>query len=364
MNVSSSLDRSPEDLPEWLSLSIYEAETTDLEKTNRVVNNCIFAAGLYGAYALATGGTGILVHASYLSLGLAIRKVTSTALGYFVYPAAFTSCLCCMRESILEEENSKIQQLEAENFIVKKILLYKSGTKYDAALITHPDSLQNNYWTINALDNGSIMECCILRIAKENFSNNCNTLLINGPSVSQSGGWPTRYQLSAGLEAGIKFLEREVKATHIIMRGVSIGGATMGEAISNHDFTEGMKKNIRYLSITDCSFSRLSTMAGAFAGRAVKPLFYATGTELDGIAAARKLSQLGIQHIIINHSSASGNESDSVIPDNASLAYELHKEQPVENRLFLESPSIIHNKPLPLDIKASLNCEIQKFITS
>lgn len=36
-------------------------------------------------------------------------------------------------------------------------------------------------------------------------------------------------------------------------------------------------------------------MAGAFVGQIVEPIFYMTGTELDGVAAARKLSQLGIQ---------------------------------------------------------------------
>ncbi len=129
----------------------------------------------------------------------------------------------------------------------------------------------------------------------------------------------------AGFEAGMKFLEREVKATHIIMRGLSLGGGMMGEAILNHDFTAGMKKDIRYLFIADRSFSRLSTVAVALVGLVVQPIFYITGTEPDGVAAACKLSQLGIQQIIIQHTSERGNGSDYVIPDNASLAYELHK---------------------------------------
>jgi hypothetical protein len=168
--------------------------------------------------------------------------------------------------------------------------------------------------------------------------------------------------MGAGFEAGIRFLEREVKAVHIIMRGLSLGGGMMGEAVLNHDFTEGMKKDIRYLSITDRSFSRLSTIAEALVGQIVKPIFYITGTELDGVAAARKLSQLGIQQIIIQHTSEGGTGSDYVIPDSTSLAYELHKDPTLESKVFLESQFITHNGQLPGNIENSLKRKIQEFV--
>lgn len=364
MNFNKSQQKDLEDRPNWLSLPKYEAETTVSDKVSRIVNNLTFGAGLCGIYAFATGGAGVLAYASYLSFGLAMRKIASTTIGYLVYPAAFTSFPCRGDDYIVEHGKREMSSLASENFIVKKISLHKSGTRYDAVLITHPDSIQNGNWTVNALGNGMSMEFSICKLAKENFANKCNTLLINGPSVSQSGGWPTRYQMGAGFEAGIRFLECEVKATHIIMRGLSLGGGMMGEAILNHDFTEGMKKDIRYLSITDRSFSRLSTIAGALAGQVVVPIFYATGTELDGVAAARKLSQLGIQQIIIQHTSERGNGSDCVIPDNTSLAYELHKDPTLENKTFLESQSIRHNGLLPRDIVDRLNLKIQEFIAS
>jgi hypothetical protein len=373
----------------WLTVDKFEADTTVSEKINRLANNVVFGASLYGLYAFATGGTGVAVYASYLSMGLAARKIASTTVGYLVYPAAFTSFpraagaavgklatkltgnpavadiigfLIRGREYYAEYGINEMKSLESKGFIARKISLYKSGTKYDAIIITHPDTINNGNWTIHALGNGMTMESKIVNNAKSNFANKCNTLLVNGPSVSQSGGWPTRYQMGAGFEAGIKFLEREVKATHIIMHGFSLGGGMMGEAILNHDFTYGMKKDIKYLSIADRSFSRLSTIAGILVGQLVEPIIHFTGSEIDGVGAAQKLSLLGIRQILIQHASPESAGSDCEIPDKASLAYELHKDTTLTDKIFLESVSIRHNGPLPSVIEASLKDQIKKFV--
>lgn len=354
--------------PKWLCLSKFEAETTAADKVNRVANNLVFGAAVYGIYSLATMSTGLLAYASYISMGFAVRKIISAIIGHLVYPAARTSFPYCGGDYITAYGNRAIRVLKNENFIVKKISLYKSGTKYDAFLVGHQDTIKNGNWTINALGNGMVAEFSISKLAKNNFANKCNTLLVNGPSVSESSGWPTRYQMGAGFEAGIRFLEQKVKATHIIMHGLSLGGGMMGEAILNHDFTGGMRKGIRYLSITDRSFSRLSTIAAALVdqiakvGRVVKKIFYITGTELDGIAAARKLSQLGIKQIIIQHTSEDGAGSDKVILDRTSLAYELHKDPTLKDKIFLESELIRHNDSLPEDIEKGLRYQIHEFI--
>jgi hypothetical protein len=376
MSFSAIQSSQPTNQPNWVSLSSYKAETTLLDKVHRVANHLIFGAGLFGIYAFAKGGSGGFVYASYLSLALALRKVLCTSLGYLVYPAA--SFLPFRDPSLTNDEIEETRGLELDGFIVKKISLYKSGTRYDARLIAHPDLIQKGHWTIHALGNGMEMESCIQWLAKENLDNKFNTLLINGPSVSQSGGWPTPYQMGAGFEAGITFLEREVRATHLMMCGFSLGGGMMGQAILAHDFSEGMKNNIRYLPIIDRSFSRLSTVAealvfqtaakvvGQFAGklisRIVRPIFYAIGMELDGVAAARKLSQLGIRQIIIQHNSQDGSGSDAMIPDNSSLAYELGKDLIVEHKTFLESEEISHNGPLPKEIDCRLTSEIKAFL--
>lgn len=375
----------------WLTLNTFEADTTVSEKVNRLANNVVFGASLYGLYAFATGGTGVAVYASYLSMGLAARKIASTTVGYLVYPAAFTSFPHAAgtavgslatkltgnpeisqlvkffirgREYYAEYGINEMKSLESKGFIARKISLYKSGTKYDAIIITHPDMINNGNWTIHALGNGMTMESKIVNEAKFNFANKCNTLLVNGPSVSQSEGWPTRYQMGAGFEAGIKFLERVVNASHIIMHGFSLGGGMMGEAILNHDFTYGMKKDIKYLSITDRSFSRLSTIAGVLLGQLVEPIIHLTGSEIDGVGAARKLSELGIRQILIQHASPGSAGSDSEIPDKASLAYELHKDTTLTDKIYLESKYIGHNSSLPSEIQGQLTDQIKKFVAN
>lgn len=146
------------------------------------------------------------------------------------------------------------------------------------------------------------------------------------------------------------------------MRGLSLGGGMIGEAILHHDFTEGLKKDIRYLVISDRSFSRLATVAGAITHQLVKPIFYLVGLELDGVAAARKLSHLNIEQMIIQHISGGGAGNDGVIPDNASLAYELHKGSTLKHKTFLESKSIEHNDFLPPEIEADLCARIEKIL--
>jgi hypothetical protein len=125
-----------------------------------------------------------------------------------------------------------------------------------------------------------------------------------------------------------------------------------------------MKKEIRYLTISDRSFSRLSLLAEALVCQIVKPIFYLTGTELDGVSAAQKLSKLGIRQIVIQHTSEDGIQSDGLIPDHVSLAYELRKDATLKNKIFLESESMSHCGLLPANIENSLKNQIQEFIES
>ncbi|MEC7838573.1 MAG: hypothetical protein VX777_00885 [Chlamydiota bacterium] len=343
---------------DWKTLTRYDAPSNQQEKICRVANNLILGVALYGAYSYYTGPIGLV---SYAGMALAARKLASTTIGYLVYPAALTSVHYLCDDYLQKLGNRRLDALKQEGYVANKISIYKSGTRYDAALIGHSSTINNGKWTIEALGNGMAMEFIIDDLPKENFKNQSNTLLINGPSVGASGGWPTRYQLGAGFEAGIDLLEREVKATHIIMRGLSLGGGMMAEAILNHDFTEGKKREVRYLSISDRTFSKLSTIAGNLVGRVVEPVFYLTGTELDGVGAAKKLSDLNIRHIVIQHNSHNAQGSDYVIPDSASLAHKLHQEGDLKNKVFLESDRITHNSSLPLNIERDLAQEISRF---
>jgi hypothetical protein len=324
----------------------------------------------------ATGGTGLACYASYLAMALTARKIASTIIGYIAYPAAAASLLPRSSDELAEQSRAVeeiVNYLKEKGYTVKNISLYKSGIKYDGLIVTHASTSENGKWTINALGYNMKMEDRVKYVAGENFSNECNTLIINGPSVGQSGGWPTRYQMGAGFEAGLQYLEHKANAKYIIMHGFSLGGGMMAEAILNHDFKEGQKNNIHYLSISDRSFSRLSTSSGAMIGEAagmalgkiVELIFYITGTELDGVRAAQRLSQLNIKQIVIQHNGLfNQTNTDDVIPDSASLAYELGKEGKegmFKDKVFIESEEVSHNFGLPNNLTRELKHNIKKF---
>lgn len=234
-----------------------------------------------------------------------------------------------------------------------------------------------------ALGNGMAMEECLEDDAIENHERyQCNTLLINGPSVVQSRGWPTRYQFGAPYEAGLQFLEKEVKATHIIMKGLSLGGGMISEAILQHEFNP----SIQYLCISDRTFCRLSTIANTMGPAILKRLFgieETTGkmivdyllkpalafsnTELDCIAAAKKISELGIQHIIIQHCSQIKHRNkkwkttDGIIPDMISLSHHL-KQTDFTKKIYLESETVLHNCSLPSKLSRQLKQHVNGFL--
>jgi hypothetical protein len=359
--------------PSWLSQTKFEVESSASDKVAHVANNVAFGASIVGIYAVATGGSGLIAYASYLSMGFAIRKIASTLLGFFVYPAAKSSLDSAEVQKNVDIANLQITALEAENVIAKKVTICKSGIDYAGIILTNKDTLANGKWSIHALGNMMDMENSVDRLARRNFEFGCNTLLMNGPSVNESTGWPTRYQMGAGFEAGLQVLEQEMKASHIVMNGFSLGGGMMGEAILNHNFTDGLKQGTRYLFIADRTFSRLSKIAKYIAGQLAKKeivgtivqkVFNLTGTELDGIGAARKLSELNIPQIIVQHVSPENEGTDGVIPDQTSLAKALHKDDTLEYKIYFESSDISHLQPLPKTVNEDLSRHIQTFLDS
>lgn len=358
--------------PAWLSRTTFEVESSPSDKIARVANNVAFGASVVGIYSILTGGTGLIAYASYLSMCVAVRKIASTILGFFVYPAAKSSLISSEVEKNIDIADLQISALECEDVIAKKITICKSGIDYAAILLTRKETLTNGKWTIHALGNMMDMENSVDRLARKNFEYGCNTLLMNGPSVNESSGWPTRYQMGAGFEAGLQVLEKEMEASHIIMNGFSLGGGMMAEAVLNHDFTDGLDQGVKYLFIADRTFSRLTKIAKHLAreiakkeivGTLVQKLFKITGTELDGIGAARKLSQLQIPQIIIQHFSPGRKGTDGVIPDKSSLAKALHEDNTLTDKIYLESPGITHLRPLPRTVQDDLSRHIQAFLS-
>jgi len=346
-------------IPEWHSATSFTAKTNRQDQVNRVANNALFAGGLYGFYSLCIGISGIGFYASYAAAAFTIRKIAAAILGHIVYPASLTS-YPFFNFSLKQQGQLQVDFIRQKGLHIQPITLHKSGTSYDAYLISHPKTHKSGKWTIHALGNAMAIENNLIQEAVKTYQQKSNTLLINGPSVGKSGGWPTRYQMGAGFEAGLQLLESVVKASHIAMDGFSLGNGMMAEAILQHDFTEGLKNNVRYLAVSSCSFSRLSTICKCFLGRfaAVLPI---AGLELDGALAAKKLSDLGIRQVALQHTSQNDEGSDGIIPDRVSLASFLHKDLTLQGKEFLESDQISHNDPIPEKIKKQLDQRLQKF---
>lgn len=342
----------------WQSKKEFTASTTLSEKVWRVVNDLVFVAAGVALGAIVNRQIRLappaMKYASYATIALAVRKIVSTAIGYAVYPAI----TMFSKEHLRQEESQFFTNLQKHGFVTQKISLHKSGVAYDATIVGHKDTISNGKWVVHALGKGMAMENSISELAQENRAKGVNTLLINGPAVGRSRGYPTRYQLGAGFEAGLQFLEKEVKATHIAFKGLSLGGGMMSEAVQTHEFDTS---KVKYLGISDRSFSYLSSTAASFVGFIATVAFFLTGTELDGVAGAEKLKKLNIEHIIIQHSSPNNQGTDGVIKDRVALAPALEK---APNRTFLLSPQIPHNGYLPSDVESQLNAKIKEFFLS
>jgi hypothetical protein len=346
--------------PAWMHIDHFHASTTYAEKIWRVLNQALFAATAYSLYAIASGDTKNIPHiAYYLCLALAVRKIAATLIGQAVYPA-----ITGTKYSFQEEGENQKSILENNGYIVKKISLSKSGTTYDAAIITRPDLMKQGKWSMHGFGNQMCMEDVMRDVAENNADLGCNTLLVNGPSVGNSGGFPTPYQFGAGFEAGLQFLEKEAQATHLIFKGLSLGNGMVSNAVLMHDFAPGLERGVNYIGVADRSFGRLSEVAAALVGNElaarvgslrivaslvrgiVEWIFYLAGAELDGIGAAKKLSTLDIPQIVIQHDGEKG--SDGVIPDEVGLKAKILSEpHRKKTQNFVFSPYITHNGSLP-----------------
>ena len=103
-----------------------------------------------------------------------------------------------MDPEIATMESESIKALKEDGFTVQKVVIIKSGVRYSATLIYHETTQYNNRWIIDALGRNGLMEKCLKEIGRGNFwAHRCNSLVINGPSLGSSKGFPTRYQLGA-----------------------------------------------------------------------------------------------------------------------------------------------------------------------
>jgi hypothetical protein len=150
-------------------------------------------------------------------------------------------------------------------------------------------------------------------------------------------------------EIGISFLETALKGKKIVMAGLSLGGAAVGQAILKHHF----KTNVKYLAVQQMTFDSASNISAEVLGRlkwAVKNVVIWSGCEMDTIAASRKLQELEIPEVIVQASrfqvvglpALEDFAGDGIITQKGSLGYRLVEEQVVEGKVFYCLPGADH----------------------
>lgn len=249
--------------------------------------------------------------------------------------------------------------LRQDDYIVRHVALEKDGTRYSGLLIGHQSIIHNGNWTLQATGNTKAIEHLANDFARAYHHLNFNTLLINGPGVGQSEGEATPKTMGDAQEIGICFLETALKAKKIILAGHSLGGASLGEGVMQHDFK---KPDITYLVVRQMAFDRVSNIAKkvtfekypAWASRLIKSLVIWTGCEIDSIAASKHLQTLGIKEIILQSTTKNIEDGkipskedfkfDGMIPSRATLGYRLVKENITKNKVFCCLPEATHRQ--------------------
>ncbi|MBA2368548.1 MAG: hypothetical protein H0V82_05950 [Candidatus Protochlamydia sp.] len=263
-----------------------------------------------------------------------------------LYPAqsrlikAFTRQLS---ENTLNGDRLYLENLQTlhPNFIVRQVILEKNGVRYSGLLLGHASTIDNGQWALQAVGNFMAVE----QVAKFCFEkyNECgyNTLLINGPSVGRSEGHATPDSMGEAQGIGISFIETALKGKKIVMAGLSLGGAAMGQAILKHEFKPG----VRYLAVQQMTFDRVSNISAEVLGTCkwlVKKVIIWSGCEMDTVAASRKLQALQIPEVIVQASrlrveglpAPENFANDGIITQQGSLGYRLVEEGIVDRKVF------------------------------
>ncbi len=380
----------------------FSASTSTSEKMGRIFNDAMFSiVALRALVSISSliGATSAISNWSFTTLNIAaltqfpivvkisliapqiiltvalvivIRKILAVAITHIVYPATIMSYM--NKQEINSDRWESFNELNNQKFECRRVALNKSGMNYDAFVIEHETTKDNDQWVVIAGGNGWIGESAILTCVKQFKNLGFNILFVNGPGVGSSSKFPTTYGIGAAQEAGLQFLEKVVKAKKILLYGTSLGGGAQAEAIQSHTF----RKNIKYMVWSDRSFDTLSHAASEMVLYIAKPIFFLLGIQLNGIAGAKKLQKLGIKHIVTqrcdtnypnsilpNNGPISEHGTDGVIPNKASLYVGLRKAgiQDSPRMKFYGNPWVGHNGPLPAQVNVHVWQDIREFLS-
>lgn len=378
----------------------FSASTSLSEKVTRVFNTMMFviagakilsfippvaaAGSALGGYAFAAiSGTAVMQISAVativalapkiivtLAFLLVVRKILAVAIYHIIYPAI----VIYHKESVTSERWELFKTLTQEKFECRRVCMDKSGISYDAFAFEHETTKGNGQWVVIAGGNCMIGEYHGDEFVRDFKEKGFNVLFVNGPGVGCSTWFPTSYSIGAGQEAGLQFLEKVAGAKKILQYGLSLGGGAIGEAVQYHDYKVD---EIDYLVWSDRSFDTLSNAASSMVTKAVKPIFFLLGIELNGVKGAKKLQELGIPLIVTQNSQlVAGNGllpldldgedagTDGVIPNATSMYAGLKKAGLTDENLIkcYGGPDILHDGGLPWQINQMVYDDIQAFL--
>ena len=370
--------------PQWMTLDTYVARTTWSEKLQRVANDLVVVTALVGTVAAYRGNIRGIARPIYdISLVLTVRKIIALIIGYSIH-------LCASPYPTFSKLEDRvaggIEALQKQGYTVKPLSLWKSGNRFSGLVVTNPKIQNSGKWFIPALGNTApFNNQRIEKLASEAGRFGCSTLIINPPSVNGSGGWPLPYQQGACYDAALSFLEEQAQAKKIIMEGHSLGGALLLKGVLAHAFKT---ESVSYMMISICTFSSLTKIAssvvdwilrdkGGVSERVanilsclvhavVAPILWLVGSELHSLYGAKKLSDLRIHHLVIQHCEDDRTRftTDGIIPDRGGLAHGLRQADITHRTDVLENSCISHNHIQSHAIITERKNQIRAFLES
>lgn len=345
--------------PKWLNEGNIKIQLPACDKISSIARYALCTMSIL-ALTLSMDAMTSVQLISCMALLLLARKMTAIYLVYKSYHVG-KSLSPFNPNVIMEHKAHQIDLMTRKGYRIYERYLDYSGVNYSIVIIMHSDNLHNKKWCLHSLGAGWEWENLIEYYGEKNHSYGCNSLLVNGPGVSLSGGWPTREHILGSVKAGLYFLENIAEASHIVLHGSCLGAAIASEAMFTHDFRTLKNRNIKYLVVSHVAFSHVTKFIASIAPKFYQPLIYFSGVEFDGVAAAQMLSQKGIRQIVIQHTSKDGRGTDGLVKDEVSLAVHLRRGN-MPHKTYLESEELVHNRSIPDELEENLLREIRCFL--
>lgn len=302
------------------------------------LGSCLAGYGIIYSSPLATT-------LGFLPLTFGAKLIGQKFLGLVYCPMAISG-LCQKLPEMMQEpfigEFLKSRQIahscitsaeEGFNCSVTNISIMNKGTKFDSYFISWV-GISNTAWVVHALDGTEVPGWPLLDYPVDYWkmmdrSKKFNHVIIAGPSVGYSSGWPTPENIGDGY-AGVIQLLKQVGATHIVMEARGLfGGLTLTKAIESLDFTEIKEKNIYCLAVSISTANSVSELFKHRLGLIAENVIKLYGMDINSDKMNRKLEELKIEHIVIGHDDPQS-PFDGPVSDEISL-YKKLKEKNFSN---------------------------------